>query len=103
VNTLRPRLLVLALALAISLATAAPAFAQSPVGGYGGVAGESEKSVGGGNGAAVPSGVELRENDGGDTLAFTGFELGLLSAIALGLLASGFALWRLSAPSRARN
>lgn len=63
--------------------TAAPAFAQSDVAGYGGQGGQVESAVGetGGGGGALP---------------FTGLEIGMLVVIALALALVGYALRKLT-------
>lgn len=66
--------------------TVGPAFAQSDVEGYGGPGGQVESAVGN----------ETTGGGAGDALPFTGLELGILLAIALGLALVGYTLRKLT-------
>jgi hypothetical protein len=88
------RSLVLALTLALALCSAAPAFGQSSLEGYGGQAGAEAGLTG-----ETVSITETRS----DGLPFTGLEVAVLAGIALVLVGSGIALRQLSAPRREQS
>lgn len=77
------RLMTFLTALITSVLTAAPAFAQSDVAGYGGQGGQVESAVG-------------ETGSGGSALPFTGLELGMLVALAVTLALVGYGLRRLT-------
>ena len=72
------------LTLLVTLSLTAPtAFAQSDVAGYGGQGGQVESAV-------------TESGGGGDSLPFTGLEIGILLAIAIALAVVGLTLRRLT-------